>query len=253
MAKSKGIVFYEGPSLLDGSLIVGIATFSTSNKKTGQMIGTWILRQDKSPTAIIYGGEDASICGDCKHRGVAGRQRSCYVTVHQAPLGIWKAYKRGRYDIMLPGDIPTWSKDKLVRMGSYGDPAAIPTAVWEQILFSSKGYTGYTHAWKYCDPALKNFCMASVDSEAEYLEAKLMGWRTFRVRQSTDILLPGEFQCPASIEESNRLDCASCLACSGLREGNLTVKSGSPSIIVHGRKATITAFGKNLKSDHVLV
>ena len=48
--KQKGFVLYDGPSVLDGQPIVVIATMETSNRKTGNMVQTWILRSDISPT-----------------------------------------------------------------------------------------------------------------------------------------------------------------------------------------------------------
>jgi hypothetical protein len=49
---SNGIVIYRGPSILDGSPIVVIATglgSGSSNRKTGALVQTWILRDDVSP------------------------------------------------------------------------------------------------------------------------------------------------------------------------------------------------------------
>lgn len=47
----RSVIFYEGPSLIDGSPILGIATASTSNPKTGPMVQTWILSADLDPWA----------------------------------------------------------------------------------------------------------------------------------------------------------------------------------------------------------
>ena len=46
----RGFIMYQGPSMLDGAPIVVIATMSTSNVKTGQMVQTWILRADINPS-----------------------------------------------------------------------------------------------------------------------------------------------------------------------------------------------------------
>ena len=48
-AKAKGFILYEGASMLDGAPIVVIATMKTSNRKTGDMVQTWILRSDVNP------------------------------------------------------------------------------------------------------------------------------------------------------------------------------------------------------------
>ena len=50
---ANGVILYEGPSELDGSPIVVIATFGSKNRKTGKgrknLIQTWIMRQDVAP------------------------------------------------------------------------------------------------------------------------------------------------------------------------------------------------------------
>jgi hypothetical protein len=86
-----GLVLYRGPSMIDGQPIVciatGLATKST-NEKTGDLIQTWILRDDIAPIDAANTGADVSICGDCPHRGqvIDGKNvnRTCYVTLfHQ--------------------------------------------------------------------------------------------------------------------------------------------------------------------------
>ena len=42
------MILYEGPSLIDDTPIVVIA-IEDSNPKTGRMLFTWILRQDRAP------------------------------------------------------------------------------------------------------------------------------------------------------------------------------------------------------------
>jgi hypothetical protein len=48
-----GLVLWRGASLLDGAPIVAIVTglaAGSSNRKTGDMLQTWILREDMAPT-----------------------------------------------------------------------------------------------------------------------------------------------------------------------------------------------------------
>lgn len=47
-----------------------------------------------------------------------------------------------------------------VRLGTYGDPAAVPTVVWQTVLAQSAMHTGYTHQWRTCDQTLAHWCMA---------------------------------------------------------------------------------------------
>ncbi len=228
---SKGCILYEGPSLIDKAPIVCIATFNSKNEKTGNMIQTWILRQDISPLEAIYNGGDNSICGDCKHRGDVGRNRTCYVSVHQAPLNIWRSYLKGNY----PKEIDkNQFVGRKIRLGSYGDPAAIPYEIWLDLIRLSDGWTAYTHAWKYADPRLQNICMASVDTPTEQKEATAVGWRTFRVRTEDSPLEDHEFSCPASEESGNIRTCETCTACNGTL---MAWKYGRPnvSIVVHGK------------------
>lgn len=245
---SNGYVLYEGPSLIDGKPIVMIATGfaggGSSNRKTGAMIQTWILRSDIEPHEAIKSGEDASICGDCRHRGTGGKQRSCYVVVHQAPLSVYRAYKRGTYP-RLPG-IHVFN-DRIVRLGAYGDPAGVPFEVLEGAVRNSAGHTGYTHQWSRCDARLRDLCMASCDSVDEHTAAANMGWRVFRTRDpamEAAPRLPGEALCPASAEAGKKLTCEQCLACGGAggqRRGHIVISA-------HGAAGFVSNYRKTFQS-----
>ena len=236
-----GAVLYTGPSLLDGAPIVVIATGledASSNRKTGAMVQTYILRQDVSPTEAVKSGADESICGDCVHRGrpLSGRLepgqvisramegRTCYVNVGQGPLGVWRAWQRGIYTTGIPD-----CTGKLVRLGTYGDPAAVPVTVWLDLLrgVPAKNRTGYTHQWRRA-PQLRTLCMASADSIADAEAAEAAGWRTFRVAKPCDPLArPNEAVCPASAEAGKKLTCATCMACNGAqgRRGSIVIQA----------------------------
>jgi hypothetical protein len=228
--KQIGGVIYRGPSQLDGEDIVVILTGikqKSSNAKTGAMVQAWILRADQNPYEAVQSGADSSICGDCVHRN-----SSCYVVVAQAPLQVYKAWKRGRYADWTQAFPARTLRGKRVRLGAYGDPAAVPFSVWRRV-FEQKlaGWTGYTHQWHRPEVTrLRNYVMASVDSEDEALEAWHLGWRTFRVRTSEDALIPGaEAVCPASEEAGKRSSCDRC----GLCEGQAT-EARSIAIVSHG-------------------
>lgn len=240
---TNGAVIYRGPSLLDGAPIVVIATGldnSSSNGKTGDMVQTWILREDMKPTDAVKSGDDASICGTCPHRGVEGKERTCYVVVHQAPLSVWKTYQRGRYPVGLPEGA---TKGRMVRIGSYGDPAAVPVAVWEQLTAGSLAWTGYTHQWRTAPAALARYCMASCDTVGDRAAAKLQGWRTFRVSLAAmgdTARQAGEAICPASKEAGVKLNCAACRSCDGIasgRRGDITIQAhGGSAVMANLRK-----------------
>ncbi len=214
MTKPNGYIIYQGPSLLDQAPIVAIATgfrIPSRNTKTGEMIQTWIVRSDVSPIAAVKSGADASVCGACRHRGT-----TCYVRTEWGVSNTWKAIARGNYPVLGTHQLSLLGKDRVIRIGSYGDPAAVPYVTWYALTRQAKVSTGYTHQWAHCDERLARLCMASVDSEQEYHAAQARGWRTFRVRRSNEEPLRGEVICPASAEAGHKTTCEECRACGGL-------------------------------------
>ena len=230
--KPTGIELWRGPSLLDGKPIVVIATGigrSSKNRKTGNMVQTYILRADMPPNQAIRIGADSSICGDCIHRGDGtGKGRTCYVNVGQGPRSVWAAWMRGSYPCVVSHwDITNLGYDHTVRLGTYGDPAAVPADIWKALVFRCVGHTGYTHQWRRA-PDLRGLVMASADSESDAAEARALGWRTFRVAMPCDApRMTGEAICPASAEAGKKLTCATCLACSGAngRRGSIVIQA----------------------------
>jgi hypothetical protein len=235
MAKTRGFVFYDGPSAIDGAPIIGIAVLRSKNVKTGDMVQTFILRADQSPLAAIDSGADASICGDCVHRGADGSARTCYVDVAKSVQSVYAAWTRGAYPLMSPAQGARMLAGRAVRLGAYGDPAAIPARHWRVLLRYAAGRTGYTHQWRQAHAqALRELVMASADSAQERDTARAMGWRTFRVRGADESLGAREFACPASPEGGNRRQCITCQACDGAARGPA---QASVAIIVHGAMA----------------
>ena len=242
MKKQKpiGLVLYKGKSLIDGQMIVVIATGvygKTENRKTGDMIQTWIVRADIPPIIAKQLGHDYSVCGDCKHRHFG----SCYVNIAHGPHQTFKSYHQDRYQRFEEDKHLQLFKGRKVRLGSYGDPAAVPTSVWAKICSVTDGHTGYTHQWnqRFTDPQLKDYCMASCDNEKEYTKAKALGWRSFRVRfDDNQELLENEFVCPASNEANNKTSCDKCKACMGLQAKT----KKDPCIIAHGLEHKIKSF-----------
>jgi hypothetical protein len=213
---ANGILLYEGPSMLDGAPIVVIATGinkGSTNVKTGAMVQTYILRSDVPPIEAVQQGLDSSICGGCPHRGDGtGAGRSCYVTLFHGPRAVFAAYQRDSYPMGA-----TLPHGKMVRLGTYGDPAAVPIGVWRCLLVGAAGWTGYTHQWRTIDAATwAPLVMASVDSETEMREAHALGYRTFRVTPIGVGPLSGEeVTCPASAEAGRKAICYDCKACMG--------------------------------------
>ena len=206
-----GFVIHE-----DSQRVIIATGFSkaSDNRKTGDMIQIWILVKSVSPTEAIKSGLDRLICGNCVHRGDGhGGNRSCYVNAGQAPFGIWRAWRAGRYPTLQFMDCFAGRK---VRFGAYGDPTHLPLPLALAIAGVSSGWTGYTHQWR--KPSLqgwKSLLMASVDTTAELLIARAMGWSTFRVSPDMDHRT-FETLCAS---ERNGTPCSICLGCPGSRNG----------------------------------
>lgn len=230
------MILYQGPSLLDRAPIVAIAPMRRSkNSKTGDILQTYIMRSDVHPWEALKSGADESVCGDCQQRPYLGG--ACYVNVAQAPSAIYKAFKRGTKYPTAKGskDLHKLGRGRVVRLGSYGDPAAVPKRIWQALLQDAVGHTGYTHQWRRAH-WLKGLCMASVDSPSEAAEAQARGWRTFRVRREDQPVQVREFVCPASPEGGDRRTCATCKACNGTSRNPV---AASPVIIAHGLRAAL--------------
>jgi hypothetical protein len=216
------MIIWQGPSVIDGAPIVLIASgleTDSPNSKTGAMVQTYILRSDMNPLLASKTGADVSICGSCPHRGkllngtLVGR--SCYVTLIHGPRVVFDAFERGAYPHATLLEAQKAFAGRRVRMGAYGDPAAIPFRVWACILLFAEKVTGYTHQWRVCDPQFANFVMASCDSESDEIDCNAMGYRAFRVRPMGAPMLPREVMCPASAEAGHKTTCFDCSACGG--------------------------------------
>jgi hypothetical protein len=236
-------VVWSGASLIDDSPIVLILTgfvSPTSNRKTGRfMIQSWIIRQDILPTYAAKSGQDFSVCGSCNLR--LSKRGICYVNL----LGvnnIYRAYRSGNYAQFGINELEVLKRYRYpIRIGSYGDPTAVPFDVWEPIILASKKYTGYTHRFKDCDVRWKQYLMASVESEAEAKYAQANGWRTFRIIAPDAPLSNNEILCRHT--EDDRATCDSCLLCDGA--------SSKPNIAdrVHGLNWKVSNFLKYIESN----
>lgn len=252
MAKQKtpsGYIIYRGRSLLDGKPIIVVAiTGKSSNAKTGDMVQTYILADNgKSPVQSARDLDDVSVCGDCKHR--RGTGGSCYVNLGQGARAVMDGIQRGIYPKAHPQDVGKLIKGRKVRLGTYGDPMAVPADKWLDLVGYAAGHTGYTHQWaedsaltkslNILHPeqynAIRALCLASVDTDDEWYLATSNNWRTFRVRGGDDVgLNVKEFVCPASEEAGKRLTCATCMACNGAGEDDVRLNKATVVITVHG-------------------
>ena len=148
---------------------------------------------------------------------------------------IFKCYARGGYPHATPSEMADIVARRPVRLGAYGDPAALPFEVWEAMLSKQgkRSIVGYTHQLAHAnfDPRILAYCMVSADSPAEASHARDIGARAYLVRPHGSTLPKGFSQCPAAEEAGKRTTCASCLLC-----GGNSVSGKSISILAHGQQ-----------------
>lgn len=230
---SNGTIIYQGQSLIDGKDIVVIYFNGSKNTKTGNMAQTYIIRSDIDPRLASKTGADYSICGNCKHRGTPTNDpnrkqainRTCYVKLFQGVLAVYKSFMKGNYKVVNHhNDIQSLGENQVVRLGTYGDPSAVPSYIWNSLLSKAKKHTGYTHQSKIGSADVRaDQCMMSADSYEESKQFWSKGFRTFRVLQKNEELdKQNEVLCPASKEAGKRTTCEQCVLCSG---SNINAKS----------------------------
>lgn len=239
-----GAIFFEGPSLLTGDPIVGVVTGLTGhtvNAKTGPMLQAWLFRPELPPMDAKRQNLDDAVCGDCALRGRDGVDSACYVTPWQGPHNVYKAYRAGSYPVVTGADMRTLVAGWNVRITAYGDPAAVPFEIWQNLLTTAAGWVGYTHQWRRADPRLRWVVMASCDSVNDALVAQAQGWRTFRIRRPREPLVQWtsglEVVCPASEAGGHRVTCEDCQLCRGRSR-----PARSIAIVVHGKPGNLAAF-----------
>ena len=177
-----GYVLYEGPSVVNGNPIVAIVTglgeVPSSNAKTGAEAQTWIMPASCPPTEAVKNHADADVCFHCDYRPLVaaelrladptGKHPICYVnTGRGGPLQIWCRWEAGQYERKSAEIIGQIAKDRKrpIRLGSWGDPAAVPKRLWDEMLFVQTAHTGYTHQWRQF-PEYAPYLMASVEQRA---------------------------------------------------------------------------------------
>jgi len=237
----KTIILYQGASLINGQPIVALAQSDSTNSKTGNMIQTFILDASVDPLTASRTGKDESICGSCPHRGTPNNNdkgqatnRTCYVTLAHAPLGKYKAYKKGVYGTTTATikEIESFGSLQGVRLGTYGDPCAVPNEIWKSLINKALYSTAYTHA--AINPMPESI-MTSTDNLKQSYKAWGKGERTFRVISHIDQLYKRrEVLCPASeesaaIRNAPRATCSTCKLCSGSK-----ISAKSIAIVAHG-------------------
>jgi len=252
------IVIYLGPSAIDGSPIVVLASTASKNVKTGSMVQTWIMRADLHPSEASARGEDSSICGSCPRRHSLGGD--CYVQIVHAPRSVWLAWERaGKLGenwadhteiLRLQADSRAYG----LRLGSYGDPMAVPASVWQDLIdaLQPRSVVGYTHQWQSTTRSDREYqwfvdhVMASCDTPEEAERARWIGWRYFLAVQPGSSIPERTIQCPATRSRSP-LTCDQCGICNGSAKG---ASKASVFLLEHGMRSIAKA--KRAKGLEVL-
>lgn len=229
-----GVIVWEGASLFDRSPIVLILTGlenPSTNRKTGQMIQSFVLRQDMLPWDAIESGKDVAVCGQCPLK-----RRICYLDPRSLN-NVWRKYKAGGYPPVTQQELNRMkNRHQLLRVTAYGEATAVPYEVWEHLMGYCEFGTGYTHQWETCDPRWKQHLRASLETPKAAIQAQKQGWRTFRIIHPEEPLLPNEILCKHVTHEW--IQCEDCKLCNGAQ--NKTPNIADP---IHGLSWKLKNFG----------
>jgi hypothetical protein len=205
-------VLWKGKSPLTGDNIVALVAWDSSNAKTGNMAQVYILVEDMHPVEAVKAGEDLAVCGYCPMRGdKTGENRSCYVVLGHGPSQVYKKYLKQEKQVS-----PEEFKGHKIRWGAYGDPAFLPEQLVKECNKHSRGWTGYTHQYKYPFAKwTKGVFMASVETEKQEKALLREGWGTFRAG-----LMDGSDKGSAllCLNESKGVTCQECGICDGRKK-----------------------------------
>jgi transcription elongation factor Elf1 len=210
--------------MIDGAPIIALLTgieTTSQNAKTGPMLQTWILVKDSKPTDAIKNKSDHAVCGDCPLRGDV-----CYVNAAFAPNNLYRCYVEGNYKVDNPKKL---GRNQRIRLGAYGDPAAVPVQIWADLLQYADNWTGYTHS-PDIEPRLKRYVQASCETQAQAERLQADGWKTYRIKPENEPVRRGEILCPSD----KGVTCFTCLKCNG-QEANIAIN-------IHGTKHKIRNF-----------
>ena len=232
--RPRGLLLYDGPSMLDRSGIIAVAVLRSLNDKTGDMIQVYILPRDVHPVEAIRQGLKGGTCGPCPLLG-----NVCYVRPEQAPTAIWRGYGRGIYPVYDKAQHGYLFSHRKIRWGADGDPAALPLPTIHKVNRLASGHTGYSHQlfWinrKRADKLARLF-MVSCETPAQLEECKRRGWRAFRVKTESQPTLPGEFPCPFYAHNVRCVDCGLCDGADGKSPKHIAVT-------VHGKTSKVSKF-----------
>jgi hypothetical protein len=194
----------------------------SGNRKTGDMIQTYMLDKERLISEPKTFGAKCEACPMLKKCYVSRDKLSVRKAIVKLTKGESTSYAFATLDDVLP-----LLSGRLIRLGTYGDPSAIPLDDLARICDAAKGHTGYTHFWREIDADYSAYLMASCETLSDELLANGLGYRAFRVLlddQETHETSAKSVQC---LNASVNLTCAECLLCSGSQG------KGSSNIYIH--------------------
>lgn len=190
--------------------LVFTALNGSTNRKTGDMVQTYLLDRDTLTSEPKVFGAKCSACP---------MVNKCYVS--RDKMSVRRALtkllgdERTSYAHAALADVLPLLSGRKVRLGTYGDPSALPLSDLKAVVNSAQGHTGYTHFWREIDTDYSRYLMASVEDSSAELLAQGLGYRTFRVitKETTERAVSSvAVEC---LNSSAGLTCAECLLCSG--------------------------------------
>ena len=184
----------------------------SSNRKTGFVIQTYFIDKSRLTNQPKVFGSKCHNCSAVEYCYVTRDKMSVRKALTKLIGGENTSYKLVSFEQAIQAI--KMSRNTSIRIGTYGDPSIMSIDDLIKICLAKKQLS-YTHFWQ--DESLqdlKKICMASTANMIEDLEAKALGWRTFRVRLTKDApVLPTAIQCPY---ESKNIQCVKCNLCNGI-------------------------------------
>ena len=197
-------------------VFTGLKTRS-QNSKTGKAVQTYLIDKERLSEPKVFGSK----CSACPmvEKCYVKRDKQSVRKALKKMLGLIEgntSYQLTTLDQVLP-----LLEGRKIRLGTYGDPSALSIETLVKITSAATlGHLGYTHFWREISPDYARFLMASCESAEDEREARLIGYRRFRVRllSGDQHLLSDSIECP---NVTHGITCDQCGLCDGTRAGSV--------------------------------
>lgn len=196
-------------------LVFTCLSSQSSNDKTGNVVQTYLISKDQITERRIFGSK-CNLCPMVENCYVSRDKLTVRRSLLKLIIGEKTSYQFASLQEVLP-----YLNNRVIRLGTYGDPSSIPLDDLKQIVDSSKGHLGYTHFWKVIDPEYSKYLMASTESLEDSMLANVLGYRAFQVLlkdQEIHQVPDNTIEC---LNASHGLTCEQCRLCKGNLKGSL--------------------------------